>query len=492
MALKAIGILDVIPNIFKTAQDKIFNLSGNGLSIIAFAFLIYAFLESKALQSFFASSKQEKWKKRRNRVIVILTVAASIMSTFLFWYDEYIHFFPLIIPLFLSMGLDGFSSFFCLFGGAAAGLMAAVSPVNLTSYFNHVNEYTDDKTAFKGADGIGFRLVSWLIFTTIIVFFNIWYCNKIYLQSSSQKKKETVKALPNKFVAKKPLSKKIKWIIISVFGFFVLGSILGSIPWFAKNLPGKEGTIQEKAPYLSSSYKAGLSKRGESTGETYKKIGTMDKEITTGEEEEKGKQQDIAKVETNVNESFWPKFGHWDELQLCSWFVVGAIIICLLSKQNVANTLITTAQKTIPILIGYILMSTAATIIKESGMQNRLKDYLLSEKITKHASIFALFSIFFSFFLVSLVAHSLAFPLFLSVVPALFAISPQVVLYATIIMLMARFLAVSISPTNVILMNALEASGTTYKEYIKKTWVLWLIIFLVALGLVGFCAFHFR
>ncbi|CAJ0847568.1 2814_t:CDS:2 [Entrophospora sp. SA101] len=148
--------------------------------------------------------------------------------------------------------------------------MSAVSPLMLAGYFSHVNGCTEDKTAFKGADGIGFRLVSWLIFTAIIVLFNIWYCNKIYLKSSSQKKKETVKALPNKFAAKKSL----------------------------------KGTIQEKAPGLSSSYKAGLSKGGEATGETYEKIGTMDKEITTGEKEQKGKQQDIAKVETNVTEPF--------------------------------------------------------------------------------------------------------------------------------------------------------------------------------------------
>ena len=58
------GLFDIVPAIFKTAQDKIFSFKGNGLSTLAFAFLIFAFLESKVLQNLFAS-QQEKWKKNQ-------------------------------------------------------------------------------------------------------------------------------------------------------------------------------------------------------------------------------------------------------------------------------------------------------------------------------------------------------------------------------------------------------------------------------------------
>jgi hypothetical protein len=61
LALKPIGLFDIIPNIFRTAQNRVFDIeNGNGLSIIAFAFLIYSLLESKALQSFFVSASPEK------------------------------------------------------------------------------------------------------------------------------------------------------------------------------------------------------------------------------------------------------------------------------------------------------------------------------------------------------------------------------------------------------------------------------------------------
>lgn len=488
LATKKIGIFDIIPSVFKTAQDKVFNLNGNGLAIIAFAFLIYAFLESKVLQDFFISSDQEKWKKRRNWVIVALTIFASTMSTFLFWYDEYILFFPLIIPLFLNIGLDKFSSFLCLFGGASAGLLAAVSPENWTGMFKEINGATD-KTDFKAGDAIGYRLVVWLIFTAIFILFNIWYCNKIYHGSASQSQKAPPKLLTSNKKNERKLSRGVKWLIGIIFGFFITISILGSISWFAgENRPWakRKWTNPE---WVSSSYKAGVSK-GKNTGEDYKKIGTMDKEVISSEPEDKGKQQHIATVETNQTEHFWPKFGKWDNLQTCSLFVIGAIIICLLSRQNIANTLITAFKKTVPVILGYIFMATAATISQEAGMPDQLKKYLLSEKVTKHASILALFSIFFSMLIICFFVHSLALPLFLSVTPALLAISPNTLLYGAMVMVLARFLAVSISPSNAILMSALQEVKVTYKEYIKKTWTLWLIVFLVALGLVSFCAFR--
>src|SRR4051794_9002831 len=114
-------------------------------------------------------------------------------------------------------------------------------------------------------------------------------------------------------------------------------------------------------------------------------------------------------------------------------------------------------------------MATTVTIIKESGMHNKLKNYILSEKVTKNASIFALFSVFFSIFLICLFAESLASSLLYATVPALFAISQNTLLYSIIIVIMARFLAASVSPSNIILMSALRETKTTYKEYMKKT-----------------------
>ena len=497
LATKKMGIFDVIPSIFKTAENKIFNLQGNGLSIIAFAFLIYAFLNSKILQSFFATTDQEKWKKRRIWVIIGLTIFASTLTTFLWWYDEWILFLPLVIPLFLNIGLDKFSSFLCLFGGASAGLLGSINPEVWTRIFSDINDMTGEKTNFTGNTGIGFRLASWLIFTVIFVLFNIWYCNKIYYQSSSSKQKKTLQVLPVKENGKK-LSQGIKWLIGLIFGFSILITILGATSWFASDKTPwakQEGIAEKREEWrdcLTSSYKGGIVKNKQGTGEDYKKVGTMPKNIISGEEADKGKQQHIATVQTGKTEPFWPKFGAWGHLQTCTLFVIGAVVICLLSRQSIANTLITAFQKTVPVILAYIFMATSATIVQESGMADKLKNHLLSEKVTKHASIFTLFSIFFSFLVICFVVESLAGPLLFSITPVLLAISSNTLLYGAMIMILARFLAASVSPTNAILMSALREVGTSYKEYIKKTWVLWLMVFLIALGLVGFCAFRYR
>lgn len=494
LAIKAIGIFDIIPNIFRTAQNRIFSIEyGNGLGIIAFAFLIYALVESKVLQSFFVSTASEKWKKRRNWVIIILTITTSLLTTFLFWYDEYIHFFPLIIPLFLTMGLDGFSSFLCLFGGAAAGLLSSVSPLHQTSNTNLINAELGGRTNFKGADGIGFRLVCWLIFTTIFVLFNLWYSNKIYRRAPSSNFLETTKSLPKEIKSAPKLSKAIKWTVIATFGFFVAVSFLATIPWFADKEKGLPTTAERKEEkewkdMLSSSYPAGIKQGPYPSKETYRKIGTTDKEAITHDPKDKGQSQFIAKVGTEATEKFWPKFGSWGNLQVCSWFVIGAIIICLLSKQSIVNTLIATGKKTFPILVGYTLLATTTLTVKESGISDTLASCLSSEKVTKHANVLALFGVFFLIFLVVLMLGTHG-GVWLALVPTLYAVSANTVLYAAMIASLAGMLAMFIRP-DPILMNGLEASGSNYKEYLKKTWPLWTIIFLISLLLVGWCAFY--
>jgi len=85
------------------------------------------------------------------------------------------------------------------------------------------------KTDFKGSSGITFRLAVWLIFTTIFVLFNIWYCNKIYYESLSQSQKKIPKLLPPHEESKRKLSRGVKWLIGIIFGSFILVSILGSV-----------------------------------------------------------------------------------------------------------------------------------------------------------------------------------------------------------------------------------------------------------------------
>jgi uncharacterized ion transporter superfamily protein YfcC len=476
LATTPMGILDIIPAIFKTAQDKIFKLSGNGLTTLALAFLIYAFLESKVLQNLFAS-QQEKWKKSQRPwvMVSILTIFASLMSTTSAWYDEFILLYPLMVPLFLSLGLDTFTALLCFFGGSSAGLLGIVSPQWIGEAGNgYVNPHVKSKEyEIKGTSGMDFRIAVWLIFTTIVVLFNIWYCSKIYQKPVSKTPQKPL--LEIKKEPKKPKFTGRQGIILAVFGIFLIGSILGQLNFFASDKAEKT-RLCDNNPYVSSSF------------------AKEEKYLTVGEvvSEESGVEPvKIAKViePKPDRKAFWKTFGKWKGLQDASWCVIGGIIICLLSKQNIAVCLVKSAQKAIPIIFAYLLVNTAVTIAKEAGMPGQIKNLLLSDKVTTQAGTFALFTIFFVFLLISIFSPGIVPAIFTGIVPALAAISVNTLLYGFLIMMFARMLACTFSPFSAILLTSLETNKISYKEYIKKTWILWLLVFLVALGLISFYAF---
>jgi len=62
--------------------------------------------------------------------------------------------------------------------------------------------------------------------------------------------------------------------------------------------------------------------------------------------------------------------------------------------------------------------------------------------------------------------------------------STNTLAYSVTVMFMARFLAEATSPFSGNLQMSLTATNTSYKKYIKKTWVLWMIVFLVCVSLV--------
>jgi len=58
LATTSVGILDIIPNILKSARQMVFGDNWQGIGIFAFAFFLYAILQSQAIQSLFADKKK--------------------------------------------------------------------------------------------------------------------------------------------------------------------------------------------------------------------------------------------------------------------------------------------------------------------------------------------------------------------------------------------------------------------------------------------------
>ena len=471
LATTSVGILDIIPNILKSARQIVFGDSWQGIGIFAFAFFLYAILQSQAIQSLFADKK--KWLQKKGlRTVALITIVSSFLASGLSWYDEFIYFYPLVVPLLLAMGFDAFSALLCLFGGASAGQMSKFSSEAMGQNFNECvnsHEALEGKAVkFTGSDGMGFRVVAWLILTAIVVMFNLWYCNKIFQKSKTETKQLTTRLTEKKAT---PIFNNARKIILILAGFFLLASMAAQLKPIAKMQGKSQG--QGVSPKITSSYKSGV----EYTGKDYQVLGEAGKE-------EKIK---LAQVNEGKEEKFWTTFGEWGDLQLYSWFIIGGIIICLLSKQSITNTLVVSLQKSIPLILSYILMLTPILIIKDSGMSENIPK-LLPVGVTQNARYWLLFGALLIPFIINLFLPLTRGILVYIAVPILYAVSKNSLMYGTIIIFLGASIAMAFSPANGILQTSLQENKITYKEYLKKTWVLGLFLLLAALLFVGFCA----
>jgi len=213
--------------------------------------------------------------------------------------------------------------------------------------------------------------------------------------------------------------------------------------------------------------------------------------------EKKGKYQEIGKIgkmefakAKDNKESYWGTFGEWGGRAIDCWLIIGAIIICLVAKQNIIKTLITAIQSSIPLLIIYIFAAVPADIIGNSGISENLAKKILPKSVTPSAGYLALLSIFGLSVLFSFLIASTAMTASLVAVsaPALLAISTSTLVYAAIFSWVGGILGMAFSPYNGILMASLEKSKISFKQFIKKTWILWLTISITAFSLVFYWA----
>jgi hypothetical protein len=73
----------------------------------------------------------------------------------------------------MAMGFDIFSSILCLYGGAIAGLMGVTSSERMKEHFGTVAGKVEGGVNYDGFSGIGFRALSFVLFVSIIILFNI-------------------------------------------------------------------------------------------------------------------------------------------------------------------------------------------------------------------------------------------------------------------------------------------------------------------------------
>ncbi|KLL02346.1 MAG: hypothetical protein MRERC_2c081 [Mycoplasmataceae bacterium RC_NB112A] len=443
------GIVSLVPTIYEAGKEV---LVSQGLSLIIFAFFAYALFQSQAFQALFLS--RQKWfRKRRFLTIALITILAALISSGLCLHDEFIYFYPLLIPLFLGLGFDNFSAFLCLYGGSTAGLFGVISSGRMLKHFNQSFGSVEGKINYTGNFGISFRIITWVIFVTIAVLFNLWYSSRKLNSAVSKKTNPQPSPKPPKFTSARKA-------ILVIAGIFFFGNMLAQVPQIARLL---ERPLQKVPPQISSEF--------ETTH--YKEVGEIG-------------QMEIAKVERK-KESYWGTFGKWGERALDCWFLVGGIIICLVAKLKIFSVLIKAAQKVLPlILINYILTYVPVFILQKSGMTGRLTNLLSSAEIQKNIKYVALFAVFGLSLIFSFLINNtwIAVAIVSILAPTLLNISESTLLYAALFAWMGHMVGIAYSPTSGVLRESLEESQTTYRQFLKRTWKLGLIFLLTAFLLV--------
>src|SRR3954451_5158552 len=118
----------------------------------------------------------------------------------------------------------------------------------------------------------------------------------------------------------------------------------------------------------------------------------------------------------------------------------------------------------------YIFAYTAPMLIKTMGL-NISSGFSLGSRYTILPIIFVVFFVLCFF---GLNIMKTALPI---VAKTLKSLSANTLAYSVAVMFMGRFLANGVSPIDNNLQMTLQTNKLTYKQYIKKTWVLWAIIF---------------
>ena len=122
-------------------------------------------------------------------------------------------------------------------------------------------------------------------------------------------------------------------------------------------------------------------------------------------------------------------------------------------------------------------------------MSDKLAGILLPNSAKSGGGALALFAIFGLSLLLTFVVGStiaLAVALVTAFAPALLAFGESTLIYAALFAFIGAVIGMAFSPNNGILRASLEKGKITYKQFIRKTWKLAVIMTLTALGLVVF------
>ncbi|WP_342269291.1 YfcC family protein [Spiroplasma endosymbiont of Aspidapion aeneum] len=260
--IKALGIFDVFLAPMKGFVQK--------ADIIIFILTLGAFINvlmsTKSLEGF-SQAITSKLKGKEVWAIIPLMLFFSFCGTTEGMAEESLGFYMICIPLMMAAGFDKITGLFIVLVGAGVGVIA--STVNPFCISVAVNALTSTKQITTSVgDGIGLRLISWVVLTSIAIIMVMLYARKVKLDPQKSYTFATMEGDKKFFLSESVEIIDMNWrrkLSIVVFGFVFLIMILYMVGWDSilgyKDVDGDPLTygpsmrlqnfVIDKLPYLS-------------------------------------------------------------------------------------------------------------------------------------------------------------------------------------------------------------------------------------------------
>lgn len=269
---KKIGAAGIV-DLFWAPMEGFVQKANIIIFILAIGAFIYLLLISKSLIGS-AQWVTRKLKGKELWAIPFLMVFFSICGSVEGMAEESLGFYMVTIPLMIAAGFDTFTGLMIVLLGAGVGVIGStVNPFVITIAVDAIKESGFDISA---GDGIVWRLISWLILTTIVIAYVMIYAARVKKKNNVSITFSTAKADKEYFLHNASEVVVMDWrrraslgvfgVTLTVMIIYLIGwdSILGTtrfqdagiwmnehIPWITAFVPGfGVGGLQDVATFF--------------------------------------------------------------------------------------------------------------------------------------------------------------------------------------------------------------------------------------------------
>ncbi|WP_280123360.1 YfcC family protein [[Acholeplasma] multilocale] len=233
------------------------------VDVIVFILVLGAFIQivvsSKSLEGF-SQGILSKLKGREIWAIIPLMMFFAICGTAEGMAEESLGFYMICVPLMVAAGFDTFTGLMIVMVGAGSGVLAStVNPFVIALAMDGLNQGVDQSQQIGAADGLVWRLVTWVVVVTAAITFVMLYAKKVKNDPSKSITFSTMEGDKKFFLsanAEKIEMNGRRKATLAIFGLTFLIMIIYLVNWdslFGTTTMEDAGNwVNDKAPWITS------------------------------------------------------------------------------------------------------------------------------------------------------------------------------------------------------------------------------------------------